>query len=294
MSFLQTYSTNTWQEDFSAQEQTHAITALESGQLLFFPQLAFHLGQDEQRFLSPDYIDKKTKNVSFHKKTDELRGIKKHLTTDERQQLKSMLNRFSEQAREFVENLFPHYKKELIHARTSFRPVEILGRKTSYRKDDTRLHVDAFPATPNQGKRILRVFSNVNLEGKDRIWRLGEPFEEVAKQFLPRARKPIPVSARLLKLLKITKSYRTLYDHYMLQMHDRMKADERYQRNAKQLELRLPPGSSWIVQTDHVSHAAMSGQHMLEQTFYLPVHAMQDENRSPLRVLERLLGRVLI
>src|SRR5579872_5692329 len=129
MSFLQTYSTNTWQESFSEADQTQAITALENGQLLFFPQLAFHLGQDEQRFLSPDYIDKKTKNVSFHKKTGELRGIKKHLTTDERQQLKSMLNRFSEQAREFVENLFPHYKKELIHARTSFRPVEILGRK---------------------------------------------------------------------------------------------------------------------------------------------------------------------
>jgi hypothetical protein len=40
--------------------------------------------------------------------------------------------------------------------------------------------------------------------------------------------------------------------------------------------------------TDQVSHAAMSGQYQLEQTFYLPVAAMIDESRSPLRVLERL------
>jgi hypothetical protein len=38
----------------------------------------------------------------------------------------------------------------------------------------------------------------------------------------------------------------------------------------------------------------MSGQHQLEQTFLLPVGAMLDEGRSPLRVLERLKGRSLI
>jgi hypothetical protein len=37
----------------------------------------------------------------------------------------------------------------------------------------------------------------------------------------------------------------------------------------------------------------MSGQFALEQTFYLPVNAMKDPQRSPLRVLERLVGRTL-
>ena len=46
--------------------------------------------------------------------------------------------------------------------------------------------------------------------------------------------------------------------------------------------------------TDQVSHAAMAGQYQLEQTFYLPVAAMIDESRSPLRILERLKSRRLV
>ena len=42
------------------------------------------------------------------------------------------------------------------------------------------------------------------------------------------------------------------------------------------------------------SHAATRGQYQLEQTFLLPVGAMLDEQRSPLRILERLKGRSLM
>ena len=37
----------------------------------------------------------------------------------------------------------------------------------------------------------------------------------------------------------------------------------------------------------------MSGQHSLDQTFYLPVEAMNDPSRSSLRILERLTGKAL-
>jgi hypothetical protein len=33
---------------------------------------------------------------------------------------------------------------------------------------------------------------------------------------------------------------------------------------------------------------------MLEQTFYLPVAAMAEENKSPLRILEKLTKRTLV
>jgi hypothetical protein len=46
--------------------------------------------------------------------------------------------------------------------------------------------------------------------------------------------------------------------------------------------------------TDEVSHAATAGQYQLEQTFLLPVGAMQNPQRSPLRVLEKLKGRRLV
>jgi len=78
-----------------------------------------------------------------------------------------------------------------------------------------------------------------------------------------------------------------------LQIHDRMKFDRGYQLTVDKKELCFPAQSSWIVQTDHVSHAALSGQHLLEQTFYLPVNAMMDPGKSPLKVLEQLMGSKL-
>jgi|SRR5579885_139875 hypothetical protein len=289
---LHTFTTQKWNEHFPDSTQEQAINNLEDGQILYFPQLTFSLSPEEQFFLSPDYADPHAKNISYNIKDHKLWGVQ-HLSDSQHNQLKAMLDRYSRYAHGLIQNLLPRYAQQMMIGRTSFRPVQISNRKTSYRKDDKRLHVDAFPSAPNQGKRILRVFCNINPNGEDRVWRVGEPFEKVANHFLHQIGKPFPCSAALLRMLRITKSYRTLYDHYMLQMHNRMKADEHYQKNCAQQELRLPPGSTWIVQTDHVSHAAMSGQHLLEQTFYLPVKAMKDETKSPLRVLEKILRQKL-
>src|SRR5439155_15937417 len=178
--------------------------------------------------------------------------------------------------------------------RTSFRPVEIEGRKTSWRKDDTRLHIDAFPATPVHGRRILRVFANVNPAGRARTWRVGEPFEGIARRFASSLRVPPPGVAPVLHWLRVTKSRRTPYDALMLQLHDRMKADEAYQAQCAQTTIEFPAGSTWLAFTDQVSHAAMAGQYQLEQTFLVSVDAMQEPERSPLRVLEKLKGRSLV
>jgi hypothetical protein len=268
-------------------QQQSMLTALESGKVIFIPKLRFELTAKEQRFLSPAYVNPKAKNISFDPRTQNLRGAVAY--DEEYLELKNMVARFAQQAHQLINNLFPHYTPNLQVARTSFRPVEISNRKISPKKDDKRLHVDAFPATPTQGKRILRVFTNIN-QSEDRVWRLGEPFEQVAKHFIPRIKKPFPGSAEIKHLLKLTKTKQTKYDHYMLQLHDTIKADDNYQRYADQIEMRFPPNSTWIVQTDQVSHAAMSGQHLLEQTFYLPVEAMKNPLESPLKVLENLLA----
>jgi hypothetical protein len=72
-----------------------------------------------------------------------------------------------------------------------------------------------------------------------------------------------------------------------------MKADEDFQRSSPQDAVDFPAGSTWVAFTDQVSHAATAGQYQLEQTFLLPVEAMRDESRSPLRILERIKGRRL-
>ncbi len=291
MPIIETLAIHHWQEQFSAELQKQAVNALESGLMLFLPNLSFDLSTQEQRFLSPVFVDRKSKNISYDPSTDSIKGIQG--TQQEHEEIKAMLQRFFAAALALTNNLLPFYQNKIQLGRTSFRPVQVSNRKTSYRKDDRRLHVDAFPANPNQGQRILRVFSNINPQGEDRVWQIGEPFVEVAKRFLPEIGRPFPGSSFLLEKLRLTKSRRTEYDHIMLQLHDRMKKDSNYQHKVNKTELRLPPNSSWIVQTDEVSHAALSGQHILEQTFYVPVAAMVNPNLSPLKILERLLQRRL-
>jgi hypothetical protein len=104
---------------------------------------------------------------------------------------------------------------------------------------------------------------------------------------------PFPGGGAILAALRITRGVRTPYDALMLQLHDRMKQDADYQQSSPQERVELPAGSTWMTFTDQVAHAAMAGQYQFEQTFLVPVAAMLDERRSPLRILESVKGRRL-
>lgn len=288
--FIEKIEIESFNSPISEDVRKRAILALEEGKVVYFPKLAFDLSQDELRFLSPKMVDPKSKNISYDIHTEKIAGTT--CEGGESDNLKKMMNRYALLSRSFMDRLFPSYGKHLSQARTSFRPVEIAGRVSSYRKDDTLLHVDSFPSTPVKGKRIMRFFTNINQE-QPRVWRLGEPFSNVVQKFGENISGPIPGLACLLKLLGITKDYRSLYDHYMMHMHDMMKADKDYQKNVSQYEMKFPAGSTWIVYTDQASHAAMSGQHVLEQSYYLPVDALSNPETSPLRILERFYGKKL-
>lgn len=279
-----------WNQKCSLEIQGHAIQGLEDGGVLFLPQLSFQILGDEGQFLSPT-IAGQSKNVSFDINTGKLRGSS--VSGAEIRLLQTMMQRFALCSKDLLFNLLPAYVEGIVQSRTSLRPVEITERPTSWRKDDKRLHVDSFPSWPVQDQRILRVFSNVNPLGQSRYWRLGESFESVASRYLSSLSCPVWGVSQLLRFCGITKSRRSAYDHFMLQMHDRMKADMDYQLDADQIDYEFPAGSTWITFTDQVSHAAMAGQFCLEQTFYLPVAFMRDPSLAPLRVLERLMGRKL-
>ena len=147
-----------------------AEAALEAGAVLFLPQLAFAVAAAERDIFSPALLSS-SKNASFDPSTNHVGGTS--LTGEARDGLGRVMARFSAAAQSLVHALLPSYRTAIVRARTSFRPAEIAGRQTSWRKDDTRLHVDAFPASPVQGRRIVRVFSNVNPEGRPRSWRIG-------------------------------------------------------------------------------------------------------------------------
>ena len=278
----------TWSDD----GPTRGVeVAAERGEVLRFPYLPFALHESELRFRDPRWADGKAKNISVRWPAGDMRGAAG--TPAELAALRAMIVRYAEQSEALALRLFPHYRGHLKRGNTSFRPVDVAGRATSWRKDDTRLHVDAFPSNPMQGTRLLRVFCNINPNGRPREWRVGEPFEAHAKRYLPAISRPLPGSAWLLAKTGITKCRRTEYDHVMLQLHDRAKADAGFQKDSPQAKVSFAPGTTWVVYSDQVLHAAMGGQHMLEQTFYLDAMHQQRPETSPRGTLERLMGREL-
>jgi hypothetical protein len=284
-----TVEVQSWRPSISAERTEALAQRLESGSVLVLPHLPFLLNPEETRFLDPKWSDGRAKNISLE--GEAVKGARGD--PDELAKLAQMIGRFAMCASDLIAALLPRYAAHLKRARTSFRPQSATGRGVSWRKDDARLHIDAFPSRPNRGERILRVFCNVNPRGEDRVWRIGEPFDTMAARFLPRVRKMRRLEPSLLAALYVTKGRRSEYDHLMLGLHDCAKADMDYQRTSPQQEVRFTPGTTWICYSDQVMHAAMAGQFMLEQTIHLPLSALYRPESSPLRILERLAGRQL-
>ena len=266
--------------------------ALEAGQILFLPRYGFTVLGSYQPLFSSTILHKGSKNISYSPATGKL--YETASTGRSLSLLQEMMRRFADFARKTVTRLLPIYRTGLVPARSSFRPIEIEGRPMPWRKDDTRLHIDAFPSSPIQGNRILRLICNVNPAGQTHLWRIGEPFEQTAGRFLPSIKPPFPFSSAVLMLTSTTKSRRTFYDHIMLCLQDRMKRDQRYQAEAEQAKVEFPAGSTWLAFTDQVSHATMRGQYQLEQTFLLDFSRLHDQSTAPLDVLEKLAGRRLV
>jgi len=291
MTPIETINLGGWSGIIAAETSDRAIEALECGKVLFFPHLGFDIHKGEYALLSADVAKGDRKNITLDPETDTSHGS--NLEGDDRTRLEALLRRYAESVSAFVQNLFPAYAGHLQRARTTFRPAEILDRNYSPRKDDRLLHVDAFPSRPTGGRRILRVFGNVNPAGRARVWEVGEAFEDFAATFLPRLHRTSAAKAWVLSVLRITKGRRTAYDQLMLQLHDRGKLDSSYQRGSLHHQISFPSQSTWMCFTDQVLHAALSGQFALEQTFHLNVAHMVDAGRSPIKVLERMTGVTL-
>ena len=81
---------------------------------------------------------------------------------------------------------------------------------------------------------------------------------------------------------------RSPYDEFMMRFHNYLKENAAFQQNCPKQHWEFPPGSSWMVYTDMVSHAVLSGQFALEQTLIISREVMVSPERSPYGVLSRL------
>jgi 3-deoxy-D-manno-oct-2-ulosonic acid (Kdo) hydroxylase len=267
------------------------METLEAGGVVTLKGAAFQVSSEELELMDPAISKERSKNVSFDATTGEVRGA--NVEGERLSRVAAMMARYAAWADDLARDLLPGYADSLQIGRTSFRPRPIGTAALSPRKDDRRLHVDAFPSQPVQGRRILRVFTNVDPGGQARTWTLGEDFETYARRFLPHMRGETP-GRWLAERLGLTRGRRTAYDRLMLELHDRSKLDETFQTSAPRRRVDFAAGDTWLVFTDAAPHAALAGRNAFEQTFFLPVAAMRNPAASPLRTLERLTGRTLV
>ncbi len=255
---------------------------------------SFQLSAAEAELIERHWSDGRSKNSSYNPHTGEVDGV---LTGPKSiHGLRALMARYAVWSTNLIAEFFPAYHAALELGRTSLRRRSVQEEPPlSRRKDDRSLHLDAFTSQPVAGRRILRVFNNVDPTGADREWAIAEGgFGDYAARFRGRARRLLPGEAMLLEGLSLTKSRRTDYDQIMLGMHDAAKRDRGYQRTAPRRYVSFPPGATWLAFTDQTPHAAVSGHCALEQTFYVPIESLADPASSPLRILERIWGAALV
>ncbi|MGA9472354.1 MAG: Kdo hydroxylase family protein [Terriglobales bacterium] len=273
---------------------------LEAGAILFFPSPPFELPQTDVEFLlSLKPADSRLhKNISYRPESDLLRGFS---DDGSKARIHEIMRNYAAEVRDFVNVFLAPYAGRFQMDYASFRPLEEEGRDLSLHKRNDLLHVDAFPSRPTRGARILRVFTNVN-PVKDRIWVVAERFPELAARYAVAAGLPSYAKAssawsglrRGLSRVGLPVPDRAAYDEFMLHFHDWLKENSEFQQAKEGKEqVSFPSMATWLVYTDGVPHAALSGQFAMEQTFIVPVEALVAPEVSPIRVLEKLAGRAM-
>ena len=274
---------------------------LERGQILQFREPPFAFPTVDQEFLrNQEWAELRMhKNVSYRPGEDVLRGVSGDANTVER--VHSIMRNYSARVIEFVGDFLSPYKEKWNLDFASFRPLEEAGRDLPLHKRNDLLHVDAFPSRPTQGGRILRVFTNLNTT-RPRVWNTTENFETLAHKYAkPAGLQQIAEDDSFLTRtvqnlgakLGITAA-RTPYDMFMLRFHDYLKENTALQTKGPKTEMAFPPSATWMVFTDCVAHAVMSGQYAIEQTFLIPPRALVAPDAAPYRILEGLAGRPLV
>ena len=235
------------------------------------------------------------KNIAYRPAEDRLSGIDSSDPADAAG-LHRVLREYSARVTEYLSHLLVPYAGSWKLDLASFRPIEEQGRQARVHARNDLLHFDSFPTRPTNGARILRFFHNIN-PSRNRVWLTSQTFDSFGPQFarktglLESLRSPFSRALRSVsRLLMLPGAQRPPYDELMHGCHNAMKEDSLFQDTTPKHRWEFPPNSSWIVFTDGVSHAVLSGQFALEQTFLIPQCALVDPQHSPLAILENLAG----
>ncbi len=262
---------------------------LEQGEVVYFPQAPFALpaGEDHQFLLRQNMGVAVHKNISYNPHTDRVGGFVRQ-SAGQQETLRRILADFARSVTAWVGKALPRYAGGCAPDRVSFRPEEESTRKLRLKARNDLIHVDAFPGRPAQGRRILRVFANIN-PTEPRVWATAEPLPVL----LGRYRKQVEgqsdwlrlIGGKLVELFRPAQARRAPSDWFMLRMHDHLKGSEAFQQGGRRL-WHFPPGAAWLAMTDGCSHAVLRGRFALEHSYFVAPGVLVRPDLSP----EGLLG----
>ena len=266
-----------------AQPRDEYYRALENGDILYFPLTPFELPEDDLALLrsTSQIRGSHHKNIAYRPAQDKVANFSDGSSNPEK--LRSVMRDYSRRVLAFLRSFLPRYMESPRIDLASFRPQEEEGRVLPLKKRNDLLHVDSFPTRPTSGDLILRTFTNVN-SVKSRVWVTSDPFRPLAERYAMKAGLQIAANgslgSRIGSLLReagLPLKDRSAYDRFMLGFHDYLKSNEDYQANCPKYRFEFPPRSTWMVFTDVVPHAVLSGQYALEQTVIVRKDAERSE-----------------
>ncbi|WP_223638454.1 Kdo hydroxylase family protein [Corallococcus sp. EGB] len=281
--------------------------ALEQGRIVYFPESPVALPTPgDAAFLREELPALlKRKNVSYYPEAQRLVGLASEGASAERTH--RILREHSLRVTEFLTQAMPGFVKDWSVGTSSFRPLQEKGRQLKPHASNELVHVDAGAYGATHGDRILRFFINLH-PTEERRWATRGTFEALYQQYGATAGvAPEPGVERSLSPGLAGRMYSGLlqgasrlgvrmarvvdtspYDRLMRRFHNYMKDTPEFQASRDGYEeFGFPPFSAWMVLTDGVSHACLSGQYALVDTFLIRLSSCRHAEMSPYHLLRR-------
>ncbi|MGH8317828.1 MAG: Kdo hydroxylase family protein [Steroidobacteraceae bacterium] len=279
--------------------------ALESNHIVYFPQSPIPLPDTTTlEYLRTELPSRlKLKNISYHPEGTRVTGLEGDDMLRER--TCEVLKRHLDDVAGFIYGSMPQWRGACRVGTCSFRPIQERGRDLKPHASNELVHVDAGAYGATNGDRIFRFFVNVN-DREDRVWASKGSLQDVLERYgvaaglldaagnlKLRIDKSLPdqaFSAAIGGLARLSPLAHTLdsspYDRTMRKLHNYMKDSDDFKQDMRGYEeIRFPPSAAWMVFTDGVSHASLSGQFALVTTVIVSRKALRYPQFSPYALL---------
>jgi len=233
------------------------------------------------------------KDTSLNPSNGKLQGSRQK-DAAERDQIKRILDQFSQSATAWVREMLPVYAAGLVQDRATLRTREEATSNLRVTSRNDLLHVDNFPTRPTFGRRILRLYVNIN-PSEGQVWAVSEDFRQLLARFTAVYKIPTRTVAEwttstpsMLRFFRRRADTRCAYDSLMLRLHHFLKQDFAFQTQAARRVRTFPPGAAWLLFSDGLAHAHLRGRFVLEHSFFVDQKYLVNPSESPLAIVASL------